>query len=198
MEKEKIEKYHNVIKNQIAQGKRLIQNIIKLTELEELKNQLKPINLNEKIIKAVSFIRESFSNKNIDVEVNMKKDKILVRANEFIEDILKNILMNAIRYNLRDPIEIQIITDTTRTKKKSHCRLEIIDNGMGIPPRRREPILKGEFEKSPDKKGLGIGLSVVDRLIELYDGDMWIENRIEGDYEKGSKFVLILPLSENL
>jgi signal transduction histidine kinase len=41
---------------------------------------------------------------------------------------------------------------------------------------------------------MGIGLSLVAKLIELYRGNIWVENRIKGDSTKGSNFIIILPL----
>jgi signal transduction histidine kinase len=41
---------------------------------------------------------------------------------------------------------------------------------------------------------MGIGLSLVAKLIGLYGGDIWVENRIKGDSTKGSNFVILIPL----
>jgi signal transduction histidine kinase len=43
---------------------------------------------------------------------------------------------------------------------------------------------------------MGIGLSLVAKLIRLYDGEIWIENRKKGDYTQGSNFVLLIPLTK--
>ena len=40
---------------------------------------------------------------------------------------------------------------------------------------------------------MGIGLSLVAKVTELFQGKIWVENRVEGDHTKGSNFILILP-----
>jgi len=40
---------------------------------------------------------------------------------------------------------------------------------------------------------LGIGLSLVKQLIDIYDGKIWIENKVKGDYTKGSNFIVLIP-----
>ena len=39
---------------------------------------------------------------------------------------------------------------------------------------------------------LGLGLSLVKMLVESYDGKIWVEDRVEGDHTKGSKFILLI------
>ncbi len=48
--------------------------------------------------------------------------------------------------------------------------------------------------KSRHSEGMGIGLSLVAKLIELYSGNIWVENRINGDSTKGSNFIILIPL----
>ncbi len=43
---------------------------------------------------------------------------------------------------------------------------------------------------------MGIGLSLVSKLIELYGGTIWIEDRIRGDSTKGSNFIILIPLAK--
>ena len=40
---------------------------------------------------------------------------------------------------------------------------------------------------------MGVGLSLVAKIITLYNGKIWVEDRIENDYKKGSNFILLIP-----
>jgi len=40
---------------------------------------------------------------------------------------------------------------------------------------------------------MGIGLSLVKKILEIYKGKVWVEDKIKGDYSKGSNFVVLLP-----
>lgn len=53
---------------------------------------------------------------------------------------------------------------------------------------------RGYREKINSIKGLGIGLSLVNKIIESNNGKIWIENRIKGDYTKGSNFFVLFEL----
>jgi len=41
--------------------------------------------------------------------------------------------------------------------------------------------------------GMGLGLSLVAKIVKSYNGKIWVEDRIRGDYTQGSNFVIILP-----
>jgi signal transduction histidine kinase len=39
---------------------------------------------------------------------------------------------------------------------------------------------------------MGLGLSLVKKIVESYNGDIWVEDRVKGDHEQGSNFVVLL------
>ena len=39
----------------------------------------------------------------------------------------------------------------------------------------------------------GIGLSLVSRILEIYNGKIWVEDKVKGEYSQGSKFVVLIP-----
>jgi signal transduction histidine kinase len=45
-------------------------------------------------------------------------------------------------------------------------------------------------------RGMGLGLYLVKSLMESYCGKVWVEDRVQGDYTKGSRFVVMLPAVE--
>jgi signal transduction histidine kinase len=64
------------------------------------------------------------------------------------------------------------------------------DNGMGIDPRYQEKVF-GLFEKlDPKREGTGMGLALVKRIVELYEGRIWVESSGLG---QGTKFLFTLP-----
>jgi signal transduction histidine kinase len=64
------------------------------------------------------------------------------------------------------------------------------DNGAGIDPRFREKVF-GLFEKlDPKGEGTGMGLALVKRVVELYQGRIWVES---GGLGQGASFLFTLP-----
>lgn len=196
IEKKDIQKYHYMIKNQIIRGEKLVKNVIKLTELDDYEEKLKSVNLKKKLSQSLSYLKESYPNKNIEIAREIPKEPIKIQANELINDIFENILINAVKYTQNDPIKIQIRISKIKKNGNYYVKLEFIDNGIGIPPSQREKIFESDLEKTSKTKGMGLGLSLVKKVIELYNGDIWIESRIKGEYDKGTNFVLLIPLAE--
>ena len=75
-----------------------------------------------------------------------------------------------------------------------NIKVEFVDNGLGIPDEQKEYIFQRDYDNLKGGKGLGFGLSVVKKVIEGYNGKLLVEDKIKGDYSKGTNFIIILPL----
>lgn len=69
------------------------------------------------------------------------------------------------------------------------CVITIEDNGPGIPPEAREHIFKPFFSTKRSGEGIGLGLSIVDKVIRALHGDI----RVEDVRPHGTRFVIRLP-----
>ncbi len=107
--------------------------------------------------------------------------------------MFENILTNAVKYNNSIPIEILIKSSQEIRKGRNFIKLEFLDNGIGIPDDRKGIIFQRGYEKEKQSKGMGFGLSLVKRIILNYEGEIWVENNVKGDYTKGSNFILLIP-----
>ena len=50
-----------------------------------------------------------------------------------------------------------------------------------------------ERSKQSGGKGMGFGLTLVKKLVDFYNGEIWIENKVKDDYSFGCNFILIFP-----
>lgn len=71
--------------------------------------------------------------------------------------------------------------------------MEFIDNGIGVPEDRKEIMFKRGNRELKGSKGMGIGLSLVKKIIKGYNGKIWVEDKVKGDYSQGSNFILLIP-----
>ena len=189
--------YFEVIEQQIKRGKKLINNIRNLSEIEGSEMPLEPTEIFEKLKSAIQFVRVNFQKREIIVSFESETNKICVLANDLLLDVFENILTNSVLYNKNDPVEIEINISRMKENGKTNIKIEFKDNGVGINEARKKPIFTKNDKKSIGSKGMGLGLSLVAKLIDLCEGKIWVEDRIKGDYTQGSNFIIQIPEAVN-
>ena len=155
---------------QINRSKKLINNIQILSDIEEKEFVSMPINLKETLSDAIQFIRESFSNSQIEIVIEQNINEIYVNGNELLNDVFENILLNAINYNEKPIPEILIKISRIIINKINYIKIEFIDNGIGIPDSRKEKIFERGDKQFKGKKGMGLGFSLVLKIIKMFNG----------------------------
>ncbi len=107
--------------------------------------------------------------------------------------MFENILINAVKYNENPKVEITVKISKEQEEGINYLKMEFLDNSIGVDDFRKKLIfLKGHIE-GKGVHGLGVGLSIVKKITESYNGKIWIQDRVKGDHSKGSNFVLLLP-----
>jgi len=185
--------FHEIIKDQVSRGHKLIKNVHKLSELEEIKNPLTNIDICELLEKSINYIKKSFPNQNIEIKVNSFQKNVKISANEFLIDVFENLLINAIKYNENEKIVINIKISREILHQKSYIKLEFMDNGIGITDDHKRTIFQSGNVKGKGGKGMGFGLTLVKKIIKDLNGEISVENRIKNSYTKGSNFIIKLP-----
>jgi signal transduction histidine kinase len=107
--------------------------------------------------------------------------------------LLANLLVNAVRYTGSGRVEF--ITSWREEEGKKALVLKIMDSGGGISAEDQEsifqPFVRGQAGRESDSGGSGMGLSVVDRLVE----ELGLSLEVYSEYGHGSAFHLLLPES---
>ncbi|OJT25990.1 hypothetical protein BO221_09140 [Archangium sp. Cb G35] len=102
-----------------------------------------------------------------------------------LEQIVTNLLDNAIKYGAQAPIEVTV------AREDGAAVLTLRDRGIGISPERL-PFIFGRFERAVSSRhygGLGLGLYIVRQIVELHGGTI----QVESSPGKGSTFTVRLP-----
>jgi signal transduction histidine kinase len=101
-----------------------------------------------------------------------------------------NLLSNAIKFTPEGGA-----VNVSLTKKDGSCIITVADNGKGIDleflPHIFERYAQGPSTTSTRRGGLGLGLAIVRRIVEMHDGTISANSEGEG---KGASFVVTLPL----
>ena len=107
-----------------------------------------------------------------------------------------NILNNAVKFSDDDKEStVDIIISKIRADDINYMKFEFKDNGIGIPEDRKKTLFQEIFERDKNERGMGIGLSLVKKIVDKYEGKIWVEDRIKGNYKEGSNFVVLLKES---
>ena len=167
-----------------------VRTLLRLTQMRMSdKFETGEFSLREAIADAVSSAEPRAQSKSIvlTTAVGPSVDKIV--GNKFsIEEVIVNILLNAIKYTPeKGAVEIRAVD-------KGDCvQIEVKDTGIGIPadeiPRVFDEFFRGAKAKKMERDGTGLGLSIAKQIIERHNGRIWVEST-QGE---GSTFKLTLP-----
>ncbi|WP_279051903.1 sensor histidine kinase, partial [Intestinibacter bartlettii] len=134
-------------------------------------------------------VLEYVNNKGIELVFDTEVEEEIIACDpDKIERIILNLLSNAIKYTEADgKISVNIYSD------KENVYITVSDTGIGIPEEKINKIFE-RYEQIDNKltrnfNGSGIGLSLVGSLVEMHEGRVWVESKVN----EGSKFIISLP-----
>jgi len=183
----------NIIEEQIVRGSKLVWNIRKLSQIEETEDILESVETFQVLKEAINFIQKSYHNKEIDIQIDSQIKQGFVQANELLLDLFENILFNAVKHNENPKIEISVKISKVDKDRKKYLKFEFLDNGIGVPDALKEQLFKDISSIKRKTKGMGLGLLLVSKILSIYNGQIWVEDKIKGDPSKGSNFIILLP-----
>ncbi|MGL5348203.1 MAG: ATP-binding protein [Peptostreptococcaceae bacterium] len=190
-EKLNLESHINYIKQNSYRLLRLVNNLIDITSIESGYYQLQLGNYN--IVDIVENITLSVAQYTKEQGINLIFDtnceeKIIACDPEKIERVVLNLLSNATKYTDKNGcIYVDLIVEDNIIK------VSVKDDGVGISEDKLD-IIFDRFKKIDNSlnrkcEGSGIGLSLVKSLVELQNGNIYVESKLG----EGSKFTFELP-----
>ncbi|WP_136716500.1 sensor histidine kinase [Halorientalis salina] len=94
---------------------------------------------------------------------------VTVQADEMLGTVFRNLLTNAVRHT---DTECPAVTISV-TEHEDDVVVDVADDGPGVPDEHKERVF-GRGEKGLESPGTGVGLYLVDTLVESYGGDVWV------------------------
>ena len=186
-----------IIKRQVNYMKKLIDDLMDVSRITQGKIELdmRSISLQEVIANAIEIVDEPLQEKSHTLDLNLPKEKVLVNGDSArLSQIFSNILNNAIKYT-----EYGGKLSVTLKQDGERAAVIVKDNGLGIPKERIKDIFsmftQVEAHSTYTKGGLGIGLTLVERLVKLHQGE--IQARSDGPGQ-GSEFEVLLPAQDQV
>ncbi|ANU23388.1 sensor histidine kinase [Planococcus donghaensis] len=189
---EEKEQYLQIIQLEAQRMSKLVSDLFELSKMEDGKVALvfEEVNLVEVIENALLKTKIKAQAKGLHLEFNQTYDFPGINADGLrMEQIITNLLENAIRYTENGFIKIKLSTDL------GVARAVIEDTGIGIPqediPFLFERFYRVEKSRSREFGGTGLGLAIVKQLVELQGGTITVESQIG----KGTCFELTFPIT---
>jgi two-component system phosphate regulon sensor histidine kinase PhoR len=188
--------FDEIIARNAESLKRVLGNLESLLDTREDARHCRNVLLPEVAKDAVVEYRDAAKAKNVEVRVADDLPSVEVDA-ATVELCLMNYVSNAIKYSDSSEqerwIEIGASVQEPDTERDREVVIRVRDNGIGVPPEKRENLFKESFRAHDDTitgaEGSGLGLSIVRETVESIGGRAWAEFP-EG---KGSVFVFSLP-----
>ena len=169
---------------------RLIHDLQELSKAEAgyLSINLQPVNLYPLLKSLVERFSDQLLEEGPTLELKSARDLPPVLGDiDRIEQVIVNLLGNAIRYTEKGSITVQT------AKESNHIWVAVIDTGVGIAQADLPLIFERFWRADPSRAsysgGTGIGLAIARRLIELQGGHI----EVESELGKGSIFRFCLP-----
>ncbi len=191
-----LKEMYQIISDQIVRGIKLVSNVQKLSKLEESKITLENVEVSEVLKDSIKIIDRGFQPNKVKIQIDAPSNDFIILANELLLDVFENILMNAVKYNDNPITVISVRISEEQRDELNYVKIEFVDNGIGITDEMKVLIFQRGHLERKGGKGLGFGLSLVKKIIESYNGKIWVEDRVKGDYRKGSNFILLIPKVE--
>ncbi len=166
--------------------KTLIDNMLVLAQGEH-EPELEPVLLQRHLPRIVAVHRSRFRARVVNLEI--ESDLPVVTAHPgWTEQVVENFLSNAEKFSPSGtPITVEVVRGAARVE------VRVLDGGPGFPPEHAEELFVAfhREEATRSTPGIGLGLAVCKRLIELQCGTIWAAPRPEG----GAEFGFSLPVA---
>ncbi len=188
-----IDSYLDITRQSLEKLKEMrgyIMDLLDLTRFEsgQTQSEAQKIDLKSLIMASIDLHKPYATQKDISINLYADRDVSLTAIPEEIEIAINHLISNALKYN-KPGGKVDIILRCEETD----IRIMFVDSGIGIPEEEQNNLFREFFrirnEATKDIKGSGLGLSIVKKIVTLYDGTVDVKSK-QGE---GSVFTITLP-----
>ncbi len=191
--KNKINKVISILNEQTIRGSNLVKNIRALSELTEPEISLKSMNLLKILNLSIDYNKKNYPDRDIYISIIPSEGNFYVKANGLFLNVIENLFINAIKYNTNPKIEIEVEISPIKKNNINYVKIEFKDNGIGLSNQVKNSLFKSIARKNGKTEGMGLSLLLVKKILDSYNAEISVEDRIVGDHSKGSNFIIMIP-----
>nr|WP_321407588.1 PAS domain S-box protein [uncultured Carboxylicivirga sp.] len=173
----------------------IINDVLEISRIEtgQINIMKSDIKVND-LLRDISVFFQPLARQNhntIQIDCPENSEMQIVYADEMkVRQVLTNLVNNALKFTLNGTVKIGYEIGNT------YLKFFVQDTGIGIPAdfldKVFERFLQAEYNDQMKQRGTGLGLAICKRLIEIMEGDIWVQS-VENE---GSTFYFTLPLDK--
>ena len=173
-----VKDYSNEIYSQSQRLISLVYDIIRLSEIEEMKrDDDQPVMLSDIIKEAEEILSSKAEERGISIINSISDEKIVKGSKLLLSELFYNLLDNAIKYNKDNgSVNVRIISDGDKET------LEVEDTGIGIPEEDQSHVFERFYRvdkaRSRETGGTGLGLSIVRHAAMYHDAEISMRSQL--------------------
>ncbi|MDO3695406.1 ATP-binding protein [Wenyingzhuangia sp. chi5] len=158
----------------------LVTGILEYSTLGKKEEIIYPIDLNLLLKEIIEYIEIPDH-----IEVRIKGKLPIVNGDKHrLQQLFQNLIVNAISYNDKEKGWVEV----GYQPKGDMLQFYVKDNGKGIDKNYFEKVFKAFFKLENSQKSIGIGLSIVKKIVEIYKGKIWVDSEVS----KGTTFNFLI------
>jgi signal transduction histidine kinase/DNA-binding response OmpR family regulator len=194
-----VERLQSMMARQITHITHLIDDLLDISRITSGKIELKRqwVTLATLVDGAVEGIRQSVQSNGLDLQVCVSDRAIVIEVDPTrITQVISNLLHNAVKFTPRGGrIGLHVSLESALPEQGTQAVIRVSDTGVGIDPRMLgrvfELFVQAEQGDNTTEVGLGIGLALTSKLVQLHGGTIEVRSTGLG---QGSDFVVRLPV----
>ena len=191
---ENAKEYLRVVSSEVQRMSRLVHSMLNISKFEEgtLAPNFVRFDVTKLIVQTLLLFEQKASAKNLSVEGLESAPPTYIEADrDLMQQVFYNLTENAIKFvNENGLLSLKILTDDT------HAELHLRNTGEGLTETEISHIFerfyKTDASRGKDTTGVGLGLSIVSRIIHLHNGTVTVKS-VPQEY---TEFVISLPLKQ--
>jgi signal transduction histidine kinase len=186
-----VERYHRTIQQELSRLGRMVNDLLEFARLEGGRKvtSFEVLDLNEVAREVIRSFSRLGQGQRLEVDAGLADSGLHMRGNRTsLSQAIHNLLDNALKYSAKNqPVHIQT------EARNGQVFLSVTDQGPGIPLSEQEKVFEPFYRSGTNQdhgtKGVGLGLALVQRIMQEHDGQVRLESRPG----QGSRFVLMFP-----
>lgn len=183
--------YLNIILSSGQQLLNIINDVLEISKIEtgHITLEKVPFDILSMLKEIVTFFKPIAQQGNNTLSINTSKCNLAILSGDpsKIQQVLTNLINNSLKFTKNGQVEVGIITRSGETM------FYVKDTGIGIPEHYMSTIFdrftQAEHPGIHKHKGTGLGLSICKKLVDIMDGNIWVESTVG----QGSTFYFVVP-----